>query len=48
MDLRIARQLNLHQNLFLQINNLLDRKYTVYESYPQAGRSVVGGVEYRF
>jgi Flp pilus assembly protein TadD len=48
VDLRIARQLNLHQNLFLQINNVLDRKYTVYEGYPEAGRSVVGGVEYRF
>jgi outer membrane receptor protein involved in Fe transport len=48
LDLRLARQLSLRQSLFLQINNLLDREYEVYEGYPESGRSVQAGVEYRF
>jgi outer membrane receptor protein involved in Fe transport len=48
LDLRIARQLDLRRALFVQINNLLDRSYESYIGYPQPGRSIQGGVEYRF
>jgi Flp pilus assembly protein TadD len=47
-DLRVSKQIGLRQNLFLQINNLLDQSYQRYEGYPGAGRTVLGGVEWRW
>jgi len=48
LDLRLARQLSLRESLFFQINNVLSRRYEQYEGYPEPGRSVQAGVEYRF
>jgi tetratricopeptide (TPR) repeat protein len=47
-DLRVSKQIGLRQNLFLQINNLFNRSYQRYEGYPEAGRTVLGGVEWRW
>jgi superkiller protein 3 len=48
MDLRVAKQIGLRQSLYVQVNNLLNRSYERYEGYPEAGRTISGGVEFRF
>ncbi len=48
VNLRAQYQRNLHENYFVDVQNLLDRDYVGYADYPQAGVQVVGGVEYRF
>jgi tetratricopeptide (TPR) repeat protein len=48
LDLRLSRQIGLRQNLYVQVNNLLGRRYQRYEGYPEAGRTISGGVEWRF
>jgi outer membrane receptor protein involved in Fe transport len=48
LDLTFARQFNLHTELFVNVNNVLDRRDGFYQSYPGAGVSVLGGAQYRF
>jgi tetratricopeptide (TPR) repeat protein len=48
VDLRLERQLSLRRALFLEITNLLDRRYEPFAGYPAAGRRIVGGAELRF
>lgn len=47
-DLRVSKQIGLRQNLFIQVNNLFNRRYERFEGYPEARRRVLGGVEWRF
>jgi tetratricopeptide (TPR) repeat protein len=48
VDLRLEKQLTLRNSLFIQINNLFNRSYTRYDGYPEAGRTVIGGLNWRF
>jgi hypothetical protein len=48
LSLRAQYQRNLHENYFVQIGNLTDRDYVTYQGFPQAGITVLGGLEYRF
>lgn len=48
LDLNARRQLNLHTDLFLTIENVLDESYTFWPGYPGRETRVRGGVEYRF
>jgi tetratricopeptide (TPR) repeat protein len=48
LNLRAEYQRNLHENYFLQIGNLTDEGYVTYQGFPQAGTTVLGGIEYRF
>jgi tetratricopeptide (TPR) repeat protein len=48
VDLRIARQLDTLHSLFVQVSNLLDRDRAPFEGYPASGRTILGGIEYRF
>lgn len=48
LSLSLARQLNLHTFVFVNVENLLDREYEFFRHYPEAGTQVAGGVRYRF
>lgn len=48
LDVRVARQCNLHTDLFVNVLNVLDREYEFYRNYPAAGVQVNGGIKYRF
>ncbi|UCH36210.1 MAG: TonB-dependent receptor, partial [Armatimonadota bacterium] len=48
VNLRIQYQRNLHENYFVDLINLADREYESFAGFPQPGRTVVAGVEYRF
>lgn len=45
---RVARQLDLHRELFIEASNLLDKQYQIYRGYPERGRVVQAGFGYRF
>ncbi|MBM3500716.1 MAG: TonB-dependent receptor, partial [Armatimonadetes bacterium] len=47
-DLAAAYQVDLHTDLFLSLENVLDERDGFYPGYPSRGRTVRGGVEYRF
>ena len=47
-DLRVSWQQDLHRNYFLQVNDLFDRSPDFYRNYHTAGRTLFGGVEFRF
>jgi outer membrane receptor protein involved in Fe transport len=47
-DLTAAWQVNLHLDLFGSVENLLDRDYALWAGYPERGRRVRVGAEYRF
>lgn len=44
----VARQFNLHTDVFITAENLLDREYRFYQGYPERGRQVQAGLQYRF
>ncbi|MGE5531045.1 MAG: TonB-dependent receptor domain-containing protein, partial [Bacteroidota bacterium] len=48
LSMAIARQLDLHTFVFLNVQNALDRDYQFFRNYPGAGAEVSGGVRYRF
>lgn len=48
VNLRVARQLNLHTDVFVHVENLLDSDRAFWLNYPARGRDVRAGVEYRF
>ncbi len=48
LDLRFEYQQGLHRNYFLRLANLTDRRADTFEGFPQAGRTVLVGLEYRF
>lgn len=48
VNLHIQYQRNLHQNYFVDVLNLFDEDYDGFLGFPQAGTTVVAGIEYRF
>lgn len=48
LDLHVARQFNIHTDLFVNVLNVLDREYEFFRNYPAAGVQVNGGIKYRF
>jgi hypothetical protein len=46
--LRLSKQFDLHTEVFVAIDNLLDEDYERWLGYPEPGRTFVGGMEYRF
>jgi tetratricopeptide (TPR) repeat protein len=48
VDLRVEYQHDLHRNYFLRLANLTDRQAETFEGLPQAGRTTLVGLEYRF
>lgn len=47
-NLRFQYQRNLHQNYFLNVLNLADKDYESFAGFPQSGRILLFGSEYRF
>ncbi len=47
-NLRVQYQRTMQENYFLQVGNLLGHPYDTFLGFPQPGRSVSGGVVYRF
>ena len=48
VNLWAAKQLDLHTDLFITVENLCDQDYAFWQGYPGRGRKVRAGVEYRF
>ncbi len=48
LNLYLARQCNLHTELFVGASNLFDQRAGFWQGYPDQGRAVKGGVLYRF
>ncbi len=48
INLRVAKQRDLHTDLFLSVENLFDQDYAFWQGYPGPGTRVSGGVEYRY
>jgi outer membrane cobalamin receptor len=48
LRLNVARQFNLHADVFVDVENALDREYQFYRAYPGPDVQVLGGVRYRF
>ena len=48
LSLRVQHQRNLQENYFLDVTNLTGAGYETFAGYPQPGRGVYGGVEYRY
>lgn len=48
LDLSVARQLDLHTDVFVGVENVFDRRYGFWEGYPEPGRRIQMGVLYRF
>ena len=48
VNLWAAKQLDLHTDVFVSIENLLDRDHAYWQGYPERGRQARVGVEYRF
>lgn len=47
-DFRISWQENIHRAYFIQVTDLFDRGPDFYRGYGTAGRTLIGGVEFRF
>ena len=47
-DIRVSWQQNLHLNYFLQVSDLFDRGPSFFGGFPTSGRSVLGGIDFRF
>jgi tetratricopeptide (TPR) repeat protein len=47
-NLGVQYQRNLHENYFINVLNLAGRDYETFAGFPQAGRTVVAGIDYRF
>lgn len=48
VDLQVARQVNLHTDVFLLVENLLNEEYEFFRGYPGRDRHLLGGVRQRF
>jgi outer membrane receptor protein involved in Fe transport len=52
LDLNFSKSMNLHrmgQLMFrLSVKNILDSRYETVSGYPMPGRSIIGGIEYKF
>ncbi len=48
VNLRVQYQRNLHQNCFINLTNLTGRGYETFAGFPQPGRAIFTGVEYRY
>ncbi len=48
LNLRLQFQRTLHQNYFLAVTNLAGRDYETFAGFPQPGRAVLAGLEYRY
>lgn len=48
LSAQVARQFNLHTDVFVNVENVLNREYEFYRDYPSAGVQFSGGVKYRF
>lgn len=48
LGIKLARQCNLHTDVFVNIENALDRDYEYFRGYPGRGVQFSGGVKYRF
>ena len=52
VDLTLAKDVKLpktgHLSLKLSVRNLFDHRYEVSSGYPMQGRSIIGGLEYKF
>ena len=48
LSLRAARQLNLHTDVFVSVDNLLNERSGFWLGYPSRGTHVRGGVQHRF
>ncbi len=48
VDIALFRQLDLHTDVFVTVENLLGESYGYWQGYPEPGRRVRGGVQYRF
>ncbi len=48
LSVRAARQLNLHTDIFLSVDNVLDARDGFWLGYPLPGTRVRGGFTYRF
>lgn len=47
-NLRASKQDDLRHNYFIELRNLTDENYQTFSGYPQRGRAIYGGFEYRF
>jgi len=47
VNLRLQHQPNLRQNYFISLTNLAGRGYETFAGFPQPGRTVLVGLEYR-
>jgi outer membrane receptor protein involved in Fe transport len=47
VNLRVQYQRDLRRNYFVDLANLTDRDYETFDGFPQAGLTVVAGLEYR-
>ncbi len=48
LNLRLQYQRDLRRNYFLSVTNLTGNKYETFAGFPQPGRAVLAGLDYRF
>ena len=48
LNLRFQYQRNLRENYFVSLMNLAGRDYENFAGFPQSGRTLVAGVDYRY
>jgi outer membrane cobalamin receptor len=48
LNLRLQYQRDLRRNYFLSVMNLTGNEYETFAGFPQPGRAVLAGLEYRF
>jgi len=48
LNLRVQYQRNIHENYFVSVTNLTGQDYETFAGFPQAGRAVLAGLEYRY
>jgi outer membrane receptor protein involved in Fe transport len=48
LNLRAQYQRRVHECYFVDLTNLADRRYVTFDGFPQPGRAVVVGLDYRF
>ncbi len=48
LNLRVQFQQNLHRNYFVTVTNLTGTDYQTFAGFPQPGRAVIAGLEYRY
>lgn len=48
LNLRIQFQRDLHRNYFISLMNLTGKDYETFAGFPQPGRTIIAGLEYRY